>query len=67
MYRQATVIFWLWLLLLLLPVPGTSRPGPPRDARSGILDSSLIVIVKSKAADTFEIEQALLGKIPRIA
>jgi hypothetical protein len=64
MYRQANV-FWLWLLLLLLPVPGTSRPGPPRDARSGILDSSLIVIVKLKAADTFEIEQTLLGKIPQ--
>jgi hypothetical protein len=59
----------LVLAALLLGEPPASAgaavpPGPPRDARAGILDASLVVIVKAETPDAFKIEQVLLGKGP---
>ena len=65
MHRPTLMSLRVGLLLMVLPIAGGARPGPPRDARSGILDASLIVIVKPKVTDTFEIEQVLLGKDAR--
>jgi hypothetical protein len=38
--------------------------GPVRDARAGILDSSLVVIVKQQKPDSFKIERVFLGRAP---
>lgn len=65
MNSQTLMSLSVGFLLMLLPIAGAARPGPPRDARSGILDASLIVIVKPKVTDAFEIEQVLLGKVVR--
>src|SRR5262245_20209658 len=49
------------LLLFLLPVDSSARPVPPRDPREGVLDASLVSIVRLETQDRFEIEEVFLG------
>ncbi|MEX1228929.1 MAG: hypothetical protein WEB58_01740 [Planctomycetaceae bacterium] len=49
-------------ITLLTAVVSDARIVPPRSPRDGVLDSSLIVIVRKSDGDTFRIEDVFLGE-----
>src|SRR5687768_16308062 len=49
------------LLLLLLCMESSARLVPPRDPREGVLDASLVSIVRPETVDCFRIEEVFLG------
>jgi hypothetical protein len=49
------------LLLFLLFVESYARIVPPRDPREGVLDASLVLIVRPETQDWFRIEEVFLG------
>jgi len=60
--RRCTLVGILGVALLLLSGAGSyARIVPPRDPRDGILDASLVAIVKQAGPDTFEIQEVFLG------
>jgi hypothetical protein len=60
--RRYALVGMLGVALLLLSAPDSyARIVPPRDPREGILDASLVAIVKQAGPDTFEIQEAFLG------
>jgi len=49
------------LLLFLLCVDSSARPVPQRRSREGVLDASLVSIVRPETQDWFRIEEVFLG------